>query len=261
MINIVSAIQFCPKFSRCHADVMENFRRTEPLIRQAASFGTSFLVFPELCLTGYSFLSYEEAIEVAELPDGPTFRKMRGVAVALSSFVSYGYLEIDTETGSLYNSASMIAPDGKVVSHYRKINGWGNDYLWYTPGADPARIAPTEFGDASVVVCRDLRDKIPTNIPGSNRSEESDLFRNKTVDIVAACVNWGKGGFPSTTWMDFVGDNKCTLVVANRWGIERNGGFEQDFGHGGSAIIDKHWKVHTDGLQFNADCVVSASLT
>jgi hypothetical protein len=60
--------------------------------------------------------------------------------------------------------------------------------------------------------------------------------------------------------MDFVANNGCTLVVANRWGEERNGSFSQDFGHGGSAVVEKDWTVHTGGLAFGEDCVVTAAI-
>ena len=261
-LQILSAVQFRPRLARCRADVMDNFRRLEPLARQAGALGTSFLVLPELCLTGYSFMSRDEAAEVAELSDGPTFHKMRGLALALSSYVSWGYVESDPVDGSMYNSATMLTPDGKVATSCRKVNLWGNDFLWARPGREAASVVETEFGKTGLVVCRDLRDKIPSNLKSLERTASGGpaLFGGQPVDLVAACVNWGKGGFPSTSWMDFSLDNRCTLVVANRWGAEQNGSFEQDFGHGGSAIVQPDWKVHTGGLVFGQDCVITAAL-
>jgi len=262
-LQILSAIQFRPRFARCRADVMDNFRHMEPLIRKAESLGTGFLVLPELCLTGYSFMSKEEASEVAELSDGPTYSKMRGVAQALSSYVSFGYVEVDPVDGSLYNSATMLAPNGKIVTSYRKVNLFSNDFLWARPGLTSAPVVVTEYGKTGLVVCRDLRDKIPSNIPRREIRTANSLFDGQAVDLVAACVNWGKGGFPSTSWMDFVADNKCTLVVANRFGMEARedfGQFEQEFGHGGSAIVEADWNVHIGGLKFGEDCVVTAAL-
>lgn len=261
-MEILSAVQFCPRLARCRADVMDNFRRMEPLVRRAEAMGTSFLVFPELCLTGYSFMTKEEAADVAEAADGPTFQKMRSVALALSSHVSWGYVEADPSDGSLYNSATMVGPDGNVLTSYRKVNLWGNDFLWARPGERAAEVVDTVFGRTSIVVCRDLRDKIPDNIPRVASSGPA-LFDGQSVDLVAACVNWGKGGFPSTSWMDFAANNGCTLVVANRWGVEVRedlGRYELDFGHGGSGVVQPDWTVHTGGLRFGQDCVVTAAL-
>jgi predicted amidohydrolase len=155
-----------------------------------------------------------------------------------------------------------VGPDGKLLAGYRKINLFGNDFLWAKSGDKPAQIAQTELGLMSVVICRDIRDKIPENIPRT-ASEGPPLFDGQRVELVAACANWGKGGFPANAWMDFVADNKCTLVLANRWGKEENdshGEYTQDFGQGGSCIIEPDWTVHIDGLKFRQDCVVTAAL-
>lgn len=252
---LLASVQFRPDFATSPAEVKNNIRRCEPLIHQAWMAGVEFLVFPELFATGYSFLNKEDAARVCEKQDGPTFRYMSGVAQELKSYLSWGYVESDGSC--LYNSASMVDPDGKLVSSYRKINLFSNDFLWSKPGESPAKVVKTDLGNISVVVCRDLRDRIPNNIPRIS-TRIPRMFDGKNVDIVAACVNWGKGGFPATQWMDFASDNGCTLVLSNRWGSESNGAFSQDFGAGGSIIIEPDWTVHTGGLKFGEDCLVTA---
>ncbi len=253
---ILSAVQFRPRFATCAADVSDNLRRVEPLVHRASVVGSQLIVFPELFLTGYSFLSKDEAGRVCERADGPTFRSMRGIAAQLKAYVAWGYVE--SSDGRLHNSATLVGPDGAVLAATRKVNLWGNDFLWATPGVEPAPVVRTELGRASVVVCRDLRDKVPSNIPRTAARREPALFGGQAVDLVAACVNWGDGGFPSTSWMDFAANNSCTLAVANRWGEEKNGSFTQDFGQGGSAVVEGDWTVHTGGLAFGEDCVVTA---
>ncbi len=218
----------------------------------AARLGSDLVVFPELAFTGYSFLNTDQAAAVAEPWDGPTMTSMRYFAVSADTHVAWGYVESDPATGLLHNSATLLSPDGVVIARHRKMNLWGNDFLWATPGSAPPPVVETELGMMSVIVCRDLRDRMP-KLPRT-----ASLYGDKP-DVVAACTNWGEGGFPSTTWMDFVAENSCTMVVANRWGEETSGSFSQDFGHGGSAIIGRDWKVHTGGLKFGADCVVSAA--
>jgi predicted amidohydrolase len=254
-MHILSAIQFRPRLATCLADVQDNFRKCESLIQRARDVGSSLIVFPELALTGYSFLSPEEAGRVGERRDGLTYRAMASVASDLKAYVAWGYVEFDG--GKLYNSSSLVDPDGRIVSRSRKLNLWGNDFLWATPGSGVPAVAETDLGLLSLSICRDLRDKVPQNVPRT-ASREPGMFKGRPVDIVAACTAWGKGGFPSTTWMDFAVNNSCTLVVANRWGEERSGSFVQDFGHGGSAIIRPDWRVQTGGLAFGEDCVVSA---
>lgn len=260
---VISAIQYKPRLARCKADVSDNFRRCQEHLHFAGRIGSQLIVLPELCFTGYSFLNKEEVAEIAEPLEGPTFRSMRGVALELKSYVSWGFIEAAAD-GQFFNSASVVDPFGKLILTYRKINLWGNDFLWATSGAAVPPIVKTDLGYMSVVICRDIRDKYPLNIPRT-ASKDPSIFKDRHVDLVAAPTNWGKGGFPSNSWMNFAADNQCTLVVANRWGEETNtspkhGQFTQDFGHGGSAVIDKNWSVHTNGLKFNQDCVVVACM-
>lgn len=264
MSLIIAAIQYCPRLAKCRADISDNFRRCESLINTASRCGAQLIVFPELCMTGYSFLSKAEVSEIAEPLDGPTFRAMRGVAQELKSYVAWGFPEF-ADDGNLYNSAAMVGPDGKYILGYRKINLFGNDYLWAKSGAAVSSELPpivkTELGNVSMVICRDIRDKYPINVPRIAAKKEPPMFEGRKVDIVVAPANWGKGGFPSNTWMNFAADNQCTLVVANRWGNEVNqseehGIFEQDFHQGGSAIITKDWNVNINGLKFSQDCIV-----
>ena len=256
---IVSAVQFCPRLAMSAADVGDNLRKCEDLFHQTWKVGSELVVFPELSFTGYTFLSGEEAVRVCEKFDGPTFRFMQSVALHMKSYVAWGYVESD---GSyLYNSGTLVGPDGKLLTRYRKINFFSCDFIWATPGKIAAPIVETDFGSMSMVICRDLRDKIPNNIPRV-ASDGKSLWNGGKVDIVAACTNWGRsGGYPPTTFMDFVADNHCTLVVADRWGKEENtshGDFVSDFGSGKSVIISPDWKVHTDGMIHGTDCVVTA---
>lgn len=252
---ILSTVQFKPDLARGPAEVKQNFKRLEPLLNDIWKTGSQVVVFPELFLTGYCFLSPEEAGQVAEKSDGPTFRAMRNLAVDLNAYVAYGYVE--SNGSQLFNSATLIDPQGKPSARYRKVNLWGNDFLWASPGSEGPDIVSTDFGPMSLVICRDIRARIPSNIP---RTASVPFFNGVKPKFIAACANWGKGGFPSTTWMDFSANHRCTLMLANRWGEERNGDFTMDFGCGGSVIIEPSWKVHTNGLKFNQDCVVTATL-
>ncbi len=256
-MRIISCAQMSPRLASCRADVMDNVRRMEPLVSEAASVGTQLLVFPELAFTGYSLFGQEEAMAVAEPFDGPTFKAMGRVAGQLQSYVAWGYVELDGE--SLFNSCSLIGPDGSLLSSYRKVNLYSCDYTWAKPGLEPAPVAQTELGAMSVIVCRDIRNKVPDNIPRT--AKERPLMKSK-VDIVAGVVNWGAGGgYPPVTFMDFVADVQCTLAVADRHGVEKRlDGFSSNFGTGKTAIITPDWKVHMGGMVHGGDCLVTHGL-
>lgn len=246
---ILTAIQYKPRFATCPADVSDNFRRCEPLVSEARSLGAEVVVFPELAFTGYSFLSEDDAMLVAEQKDGPTFRRMSAMAKIMECFVAWGFVEADE--GHLYNSASLVGPDGSLLLTSRKMNLWANDFLWATPSEELPGVVQTSIGWLSAVICRDIIDKVP-------KAGRTGILSGRKVDLVVAPMNWSGSGFPATEWMDFVQNNSCALIVANRWGVEENRSFRHDFGQGGSAIVGKDMKPHIGGLKFGHDSVVAA---
>jgi predicted amidohydrolase len=288
-MNIVTAIQFSPLLAKCPSDTKNNIIRSEQYIQKAFEYRTSLIVFPELSFVGNSFLNREEAAAVAEPIYGHTYKYLQKVAIKLSTYIVYGFVE-DSDC-ELYNSAALIGPHGNLLHINRKSNLIGCDFLWAAPGNMEPEISATDIGLISAIVCRDLINKavsskspcsicdIPSNyylnnpcgVCGDQKTphtkyvtKNSGVFGGKSVDIVAGVTNWGKGFFPPTTWMDFAEENQCTLVAANRWGTETNKGkygtFTSDFHQGGSAIIEANGKVHINGLIFNENCVIAAAI-
>lgn len=253
----VAAVQMAPVF-RNH---FGNVKKASLLALQAAKAGARIVVLPELCTTGYSFMSAAETREFAEVltdfrpnanlpPTGPcacpSMIVMHRIAKASGAFIAWGLVEFDRGSGHLYNSQVLMAPDGTWAS-YRKVNLWGNDFLWAEAGRANPPVVPTPLGKIGLLVCRDVRDK----------SDKLDSFYEKgDADIVVFSSNWGKGGFPAVHWMDFAKNNKAALIVANRYGEEVN----NDFGLGGSCIVTPDGKVSVEGLQWGADCIVTGDV-
>ena len=245
----------CPIFK----DKMANLRKMAFLVKQAAEGGAQLCVLPELCTTGYSFMSPEDARPFAEPihPDAPTFKSMRVLAETFKMYIAWGMVEVDPGTNELHNSQVLVSPDGTWV-HMAKINRWGNDYLWCRPGRGNPPImkayfeAPNGGGliekKVGLLVCRDVRDKKDDNW--------SSFYEKGDADIVCLSANWGDGGFPSVTWMDFVENNHATLIVSNRYGKETC----NDFGEGGSCIIEPPDTIHCKGVKWDAECIVYADL-
>lgn len=249
----LSAIQFAPNLAFSAAEVAANVKRAIALVDKAISMKSDLIVLPELAFTGYCYLSEDEAMSASEKMNGPTYKILSEYAKSGDCYIAYGFVE--NRDGTLYNSCNLIGPDGDILVNYHKINLFGNDFLWAKSGSSAPPIINTPFGTLSTIVCRDIRLRIPKNIPRLG----TDTFFPKTPRILAACTNWGKGGFPSNTWMDLCSDHHTTLVLANRFGTEKNNGFEAEFGPGGSIIIEPSWKIHRSGLKFNDNCVVSAA--
>lgn len=238
----VAAVQFAPAFKEPTA----NLSQAAQMVMQAAKAGAQLIVLPELCTTGYSFQSVEEAFPFAEvLTDrGGSMAAMSQLANELKVAIAWGLVERDPESGDLYNSQVLMLPGSDWWS-YRKVNLWANDFIWAKEGDGSPSVIPFGGKKVGLLICRDVRDKSDTL---------SDFYEPGDADVVCLSANWGNGGFPATGWMKFARDNKTTLVVGNRYGQERN----NDFGEGGVCVIGPKGKVYCEGLKWSGPCIVYA---
>jgi predicted amidohydrolase len=247
----IAVVQYAPKLKAKE----ENLRRLAELVLTAAKAGAKLAILPELASTGYSFMSAEEAATMAEPidVDGRTFRIMQTLAKKLDIHIVWGMAEEELSTGKLYNSQVLMTPTSQWVS-YRKVNFFGNDWLWATEGRANPSILECDFGDGDtrkvgLLICRDVRDK-------KDDDKWTSFYEKGDADLICLSANWGRGAFPATSWMDFVRENNTTLAVSNRWGQEEN----NDFGEGGVCVIEPPSKVHCKGLIWSQDCIVYAEV-
>jgi predicted amidohydrolase len=104
-------------------------RRLVALLREAHAAGARFVVFPELALTTF-FPRYwmTEQAEIdsyfeREMPGSET-RPLFDLARDLGVGFYLGYAELAEEEGGTrrYNTAILVAPDGRILGRYRKIH-------------------------------------------------------------------------------------------------------------------------------------------
>src|SRR5262245_25736549 len=105
------------------ADKEANYRRVEPLIREAAAGGAKIVCTTECFLDGYAIgnkTSFPENYRsLAEpIPDGPYFRRLATLCKELRVYLIAGIAEADGE--DIYNAAAVIAPDGALIGRYHK---------------------------------------------------------------------------------------------------------------------------------------------
>jgi len=246
----VATIQFAPVLK----DVEGNLRTVAKMIIEAAENGAELIVCPEMCTTGYSFMSEADAEPYAEvisnyMRSGTPPRSMEvmgALAKKYQAAIAWGVMEKDYVSGKLYNSQVLILPSQKFVSCH-KLNKWGNDWLWAEGGTSSPPIIDFLGKKIGLLICRDIRNKA---------SGFTEFYEPGDADVVCFSSNFGDGGFPSVTWMDFAMDNKVWLIVSNRYGIETC----NDFGEGGICVISPKGKVTCEGLQWDKPCIVYADI-
>src|SRR5437762_10814861 len=92
--------------------------------------GAEVLVLPEAASTGFTPGVSPEALWdlVSEVP-GPVIEPVQEAARRLGVHVVFGTYERGPERGTVYNTAAVVGPDGRVLSRYRQTHlcsghGW-----------------------------------------------------------------------------------------------------------------------------------------
>ena len=141
----VAVLQFAPEFG----DVRGNLTRMEVMI---ARENAELFVAPELALSGYTFESRDEALALAQEPDGAEFAGLARLAREKGAAVVVGFAEKDGP--SVFNSSLLLAPDGSRTT-YRKIHLFGREKRFFTPGDRPPQVVEVRRVRHGMMICFD----------------------------------------------------------------------------------------------------------
>jgi predicted amidohydrolase len=151
-------------------------RRLIALLREAHAAGARFVVFPELALTTFFpryWMTDQAEIDAyfeREMP-GPETRPLFELARDLKVGFYLGYAELAREEGRTrrYNTAILVAPDGRILGRYRKIHLPGHaEYLpeapfqhlekrYFDVGNEGFRVWRAMGGVIGMCICNDRR--------------------------------------------------------------------------------------------------------
>lgn len=205
----VALFQFDPKFGKVEANLQE----VETALSEADA-GADLWVLPELFATGYTFGSADEAGELAEELEGPTFERVRGWAKELDCAIAYGFAE--TDEGHLYNSGAIVGADG-VLLHYRKLHLFDREKLCFEAGDLPLRVIEIAGARCGMMICFDWR------FPETARSLAflgADLLVHPSNLVLPWC--------PDAMIVRAL-ENNVYVATSDRWGVEKRAGQELRF--------------------------------
>ena len=178
------------------------------------------VVLPELFSSGYFFRSRSDLEEVAEtVSSGPTITFLQEWASRLDATMVAGLAE--RESDSIYNSAVIVEPEGKVTT-YRKVHLYYKETELFSPG--DLGFPVVEVGDEDqpsyrlgVMVCFDWY------FPESARS-----LALKGADVIAHPSNLVLPHCPDAMPVR-ARENHVFTLTANRTGEETVGGESLSF--------------------------------
>lgn len=137
-----------------------NLERTLHYIKKAAVEGSRVILFPEANLTSYYFPYLanlpEKAVQAA-LEKTCEAAKNNGIYVIAGT--------IQKTTDRYLNLAHVIAPDGRIVYEYAKVNMAGRDEKKYCRGGNKLALFQIDDIWCTLVICRDGRHPELYRIP------------------------------------------------------------------------------------------------
>jgi len=128
------------------ADLLADFRNTK------------LVVYPEIHLCGAYGTPAQRAEQLAgaaQPMDGPRIKRLGSIARRLGIWLAPGTVCERARDGSLYNTAIVLSPDGKLVATYRKCFPW-RPYEPYRPGQKFTVFDIPEIGRIGVAICYDI---------------------------------------------------------------------------------------------------------
>ncbi|MDR4479814.1 MAG: nitrilase-related carbon-nitrogen hydrolase [Nitrospira sp.] len=199
----VGYLQFDPVFG----EVARNLDLVEARLEQAEA---DLLVLPELCATGYQFVSREEVFRLAEpVPDGETTKRLVDLAARRRMTIVAGLPE--RAGAHCFNSAVVVGPKG-VLGCYRKTHLFFEETLWFTPGDSGFHVWDIGLAKVGVMVCFDWY-----------YPEAARTLALQGADIIAHPSNLVLPHCPDSMVTRCL-ENRVFSVTANRIGSEARGG-------------------------------------
>ena len=137
-------------------DKEANYRRVEPMLREAAANGAKIVCTTECFLDGYAIadkgIPLEQYRALGErIPRGKYFRRLAALTKELRIHLIAGMTEADGK--ARYNTAVLIGPDGKLIGKYRKQK-LQHEAVRNTPGKE-SPVFDTPYGRLGIMICAD----------------------------------------------------------------------------------------------------------
>lgn len=146
----VAAVQYRAKFMDYNIPKMSEYAI------EAAKNGAQLIVFPEYSASGYlPLVSLESAEENSDTVPGKATEAFGKIAQQHNTYIAYGFIERDPETGALYNAACLVGPDG-FIGRYRKNQlSIDVDTSIMRPGDLGFPVFDTPIGKIALLICYD----------------------------------------------------------------------------------------------------------
>ena len=217
----IAIIQFKPEFG----DIQGNIDKAVSMMETDEA---DLFILPELCFSGYTFVSKREAFDLSESAlEGFTVKRIKDIAFKKNVGIIYGFPERDGE--SIYNSCQFVAPEGETHL-YRKLHRYYYEKDWFSPGNLPLEVFDFRGGKLGMMICFDW---IFPEVTRSLAFMGAQLVCHPSNLVMSFCQQ---------SMITRCLENGLFSATANRIGIEKRGDFEFEF-TGSSRIVSPKGEV------------------
>ncbi len=226
------------------AEVSENIRKAEKLVREAAGQGAQVILLPELFERPYfcQQRQYEFYAYAAALEENPAVRHFRSIARELEIVMPISFYE---KAGTrLFNSIAMLDADGSVLGVYRKNHIPDDHYyqekFYFTPGNTGFKVWATRYGKIGVGICWDQwfpEAARAMALQGAEMLLYPTAIGSEPILETDSMPHWRR------CMQGHAGCNLMPVMAANRVGVEKvepcqeNGGQSSSLSFYGSSFI------------------------
>ena len=136
-------------------DLAGNLRRLDEACESASAHKAEVLVTPEMFTTGYG-ITPSQVQSLAEDAGGPTETAVAQMARRHRLAICYGHPQRGPG-GSVYNTATLVGPDGAVRGQHRKVHLYGDfDRTLFMPGTEPPHAIDFDGARVGMLICYDV---------------------------------------------------------------------------------------------------------
>ena len=204
-------------------EVARNRRLVETAVTTAARLGATWIITPELIVTGYTFADSIGTEWILPQPD-PWMTHMARLAAQLRVTLFLSCPEQDRKSRKLYNSLFVIGADGIILGVHRKIHTLrvGSE-AWSTPGTQAVSIPVPPFTRVGMLICADAFS------PDITRT-----LQGQGAQLLVSSAAWAPGYHgPNGEWERCTLDTGLPLLVCNRTGPDKT----LDFRHAETVVV------------------------
>ena len=192
-------------------DLTRNRRLVETAVTTAARLGATWIITPELIVTGYTFADSIGTEWILPQPDA-WMTHMSRLAARLRVTLFLSCPEQDRRSRKLYNSLFAIGADGTIVGTHRKIHTLkvGSE-AWSSSGTQGIAVPVPPFTRVGMLICAD-----------AFTSEIARTLQAQGAQLLVSSAAWAPGLHgPNGEWERCTSDTGLPLIVCNRTGPDR----------------------------------------